>query len=219
MKTYKINEIFYSVQGEGFHAGTPMVFVRFSGCNLKCHFCDTQHQTYTEMTAVQIMEEVTRVLWESHISLESPCLPPICWTGGEPLLQLDRELMEEAASEFHQHVETNGTVDVPSGGELFDCITVSPKQPLNRKAIERMMEWLRGVGELKVVWDLSNETLLHGILREWDSLPFLHRFIQPMTFTNGEGEVVNNVDKVVEFIKHNPQWCLSYQMQRVWGVR
>ena len=54
----KVNEIFYSIQGEGYHTGTPAVFVRFSGCNLKCPFCDTQHEDGILMSDEEILSEV-----------------------------------------------------------------------------------------------------------------------------------------------------------------
>ena len=74
----KINEIFYSLQGEGFHTGTPATFVRFSGCNLKCHFCDTQHEEGILMTDEDILQEV----------LKHPTRMVIL-TGGEPSLWID----------------------------------------------------------------------------------------------------------------------------------
>ena len=77
----KINEIFYSLQGEGFHTGTPAVFVRFSGCNLKCSFCDTQHEEFRMMTDDEIIAEVCTY----------PCQMVIL-TGGEPGLSIDSQL-------------------------------------------------------------------------------------------------------------------------------
>ena len=56
----KINEIFYSLQGEGYHTGTPAVFIRFSGCNLKCPFCDTQHEDGILMSDEDIVTEVSK---------------------------------------------------------------------------------------------------------------------------------------------------------------
>ena len=113
---YIINEIFCSLQGEGFWTGTPMVFVRFSGCNLKCPFCDTDHAKGTEMTAEEIVAEAVRI--------GGGC-GRVCVTGGEPSLQLDPILVEAFHAEgFKVHVETNGTRPL-SGG--VDWITVSPK--------------------------------------------------------------------------------------------
>ena len=79
----KINEIFYSLQGEGFHTGTPAVFVRFSGCNLKCSFCDTQHEEGVWMSDEEILAEVGKY----------PAMTVIL-TGGEPSLWIDREFVD-----------------------------------------------------------------------------------------------------------------------------
>ena len=79
----KINEIFYSLQGEGYHTGTPAVFIRFSGCNLKCLFCDTQHEDGILMSDEDIVTEVSRY----------PAATVIL-TGGEPSLWIDREFVD-----------------------------------------------------------------------------------------------------------------------------
>ena len=123
-KTYRINEIFYSLQGEGFHSGTPAVFVRFSGCNLACPFCDTDFSAYEEMTARQIAERVEALLPEETLSLRSPI---IVLTGGEPALQVDRELLIglHTLLSLPIHIETNGTLPLP---EEIDWVTCSPKE-------------------------------------------------------------------------------------------
>ena len=95
----KINEIFYSLQGEGFHTGTPAVFIRFSGCNLKCSFCDTQHEEGVLMSDEEILDAVG----------EYPATTVIL-TGGEPSLWIDREFVDR----LHRIgkyvcIETNGT--------------------------------------------------------------------------------------------------------------
>ena len=82
---YKINELFYSLQGEGFHTGTPAVFVRFSGCNLRCAFCDTQHQAGTMMSSQEIVNEVNKY----------PIAPLVVLTGGEPSLFIDEAFVAE----------------------------------------------------------------------------------------------------------------------------
>ena len=79
----KINEIFYSLQGEGYHTGTPAVFIRFSGCNLKCSFCDTQHEAGALMTDDEIIAEVSKY----------PAVTVIL-TGGEPSLWIDDALID-----------------------------------------------------------------------------------------------------------------------------
>ncbi|MDE5658069.1 MAG: 7-carboxy-7-deazaguanine synthase QueE, partial [Muribaculaceae bacterium] len=96
----KINEIFYSLQGEGHWTGTPAVFIRFSGCNLHCDFCDTEHNSGQELSVDEIISEASKY----------PTLH-IIFTGGEPTLQLTRSLVDR----LHQlgkylHIETNGTL-------------------------------------------------------------------------------------------------------------
>ena len=83
MKKYKINEIFYSLQGEGYFTGVPAIFIRFSGCNLRCPFCDTDHHSYTEMTAEEIAQAISEYPAET-----------IILTGGEPTLFADKEFIE-----------------------------------------------------------------------------------------------------------------------------
>ena len=116
----KINEIFYSLQGEGFHTGTPAVFVRFSGCNLKCSFCDTQHEEFRMMTDDEIIAEVCTY----------PCQMVIL-TGGEPGLSIDSQLTKalHAAGKYIA-IETNGTCVLP---EDIDWVTCSPKEGTTAK--------------------------------------------------------------------------------------
>lgn len=113
-ETYPVNEIFYSLQGEGYWTGTPAMFIRFSGCNLHCPFCDTDFKEHTMMTVDAIMEIVTA----------SPA-PIVVLTGGEPSLQpLEPLLLELGKSGKRIHIETNGTNPLP---ENIDWVTLSPK--------------------------------------------------------------------------------------------
>lgn len=115
MKTYPVNEIFYSLQGEGYFTGTPAVFVRMSGCNLRCDFCDTDHSASTPMSALAIVAE-TDGFPARHMVI----------TGGEPSLFLDDELVYALHSNgWFVQVETNGTRPLPEG---VDWITCSPKE-------------------------------------------------------------------------------------------
>ena len=110
----KINEIFYSLQGEGFHTGTAAVFVRFSGCNLKCDFCDTRHEEGTWMEDAAIIETVNQYPAKFVIL-----------TGGEPSLWIDDELIDRLHQAGKQVcIETNGTRPLP---KAIDWITCSPK--------------------------------------------------------------------------------------------
>lgn len=128
--TYRVNEIFYSLQGEGFYTGTPATFVRLSGCNRRCSFCDTDHSAYTLMTAGDIAAECAANP-SRHVVV----------TGGEPLMQLDDTLVRALKTRgLYIQIETNGTLPVPTG---VDWVTCSPKDA--PWAIDR-------VDELKVVY-------------------------------------------------------------------
>ncbi len=111
---YGVNEIFYSLQGEGYWTGTPAVFLRFSGCNLACSFCDTDFRASTPMSAGEIVAAVSAYP-ARHLVL----------TGGEPLLQADEPLLSALKDAgFFLQVETNGTIPAPV---LIDWVTCSPK--------------------------------------------------------------------------------------------
>lgn len=157
----KINEIFYSLQGEGHHTGTPAVFVRFSGCNLKCDFCDTAHQSGVEMSDEAIVEAVSAY----------PCRMVIL-TGGEPGLWIDDALIEalHRAGKYIA-IETNGTQVLPEG---IDWVTCSPKEgaPLH----------VRRIDEVKVVYTGQDVT-------PYLYLPAKEHFLQPCSCRNTE-EVV-----------------------------
>ena len=152
----KINEIFYSLQGEGYHTGTPAVFVRFSGCNLKCSFCDTQHEEGTLMTDDEIIAEVSKY----------PAATDIL-TGGETSLWIDEALVDrlhEAGK--YVCIETNGTRPLPAS---IDWVTCSPKQGA-RLAITRM-------DEVKVVYEGQDISIYERLSAE-------HFFLQPCSCYN-----------------------------------
>ena len=152
----KINEIFYSLQGEGYHTGTPAVFVRFSGCNLKCSFCDTQHEEGTLMTDDEIIAEVSK----------NPAATVIL-TVGEPSRWIDDALVDrlhEAGK--YVCIETNGTRPLPAS---IDWVTCSPKQGA-RLAITRM-------DEVKVVYEGQDISIYERLSAE-------HFFLQPCSCYN-----------------------------------
>lgn len=155
-KTYKINEIFYSLQGEGYYTGTPAVFLRFSGCNRSCAFCDTQHNNGCEMTSDDIVNAITSFP-ARHLVI----------TGGEPTLQLDSDLLRAIKAEhFYVQIETNGSLPVPVE---VDWVTCSPKDAPWR--IDR-------IDELKIVYqgqDVEETARL---------LPARHMFLQPCSGLN-----------------------------------
>lgn len=140
MKTYKVNEIFYSLQGEGCHTGMPAVFVRLSGCNRACPFCDTDHAAGRAMTTDEIVAEVTQ--YPTH---------HIVITGGEPAMQIDDALITALKSEGHYlQIETNGSLPLPDG---IDWVTCSPKDE----------PWRIGhVDELKIVYQGQDVEAIAG---------------------------------------------------------
>ena len=120
----RVNEIFYSLQGEGKNTGRAAVFIRFSGCNLACPFCDTDFEAYVEMSDEQIVAA----------ALAFPARFVVL-TGGEPALQVDASLVEKLhASGFEIAMESNGTRPVVDG---IDWLTVSPK---GKVVVERCNE-------------------------------------------------------------------------------
>lgn len=130
--TYRVNEIFESLQGEGYYTGRAAVFLRFAGCNRRCPFCDTDHEHGVEMTADEILARISQYTTR-HLIV----------TGGEPLLQLDEPLIQQLHNGgWYIHVETNGSLPVPDG---VDWVACSPKdEPLRIDPAD--------VTELKVVF-------------------------------------------------------------------
>lgn len=160
----KINEIFYSLQGEGFHTGTPVVFVRFSGCNLKCAFCDTRHDSGTWMSDEDIITAVSN--YPAKV---------VVLTGGEPSLWIDDAFI----TKLHQNglyicIETNGTNLLP---EAIDWVTCSPKQdaPI----------LLSSMNEVKVVYTGQDPA-------EYTKLQAAYYYLQPCS-CNNTSEVVDYI--------------------------
>lgn len=203
MKRYRINEIFYSLQGEGLFAGTAAVFVRFSGCNLKCPFCDTDFSNYVEMTAQEILDEVKKADYGDcgHIIV----------TGGEPTLQWDEELSKVLRKDYYVHMETNGTRELQ--GEV-DYLTISPKGQWLGKAAELV---IKEYDEIKVVVDEDTDLeQLSKLYEKMDTLAQL--YIQPCDtgFIKRNAEIIK---KCVEFVKMFPSWNLSLQQQKILKIR
>lgn len=194
-RTYKINEVFYSLQGEGSFTGHAAVFVRFSGCNLKCPFCDTDFKSFEELTAVQLLRRIEP--WKR--------CKLVVLTGGEPTLQVDDALVDTLHSEGWQiAMETNGTNVVPKG---VDWVTVSPKDAF----VKNGKVALNKASEVKVVFDGTHEVSNYGIETE-------KYYLQPCD----TGDVFRNrqiLDACVRYIQQHPQWRLSLQTQKIINVR
>lgn len=189
MKTLKINEIFYSLQGEGYFTGTPAVFVRFSGCNLKCTFCDTDHSPFTEMTGEDILSEIKQYP-AKHIVI----------TGGEPSLQLTHgivQLLHENG--YYVQVETNGTIPLPDN---IDWITCSPKS-------EEIV--LQRINELKVLFDGNKPIHMPDVNAEVYSL-------QPLD-SGDKQRNQEITGATIEYILKHPKWRLSLQTHKLLDIR
>ena len=194
---YKINEIFCSLQGEGYHSGTPAVFVRFSGCNLHCAFCDTHHQEGVMMSLQEIVAEVSQY----------PA-PLVVLTGGEPSLFIDEAFVAEMKQKTGKIVaiETNGTHALPSN---LDWVTFSPKTAFEGGDEEPCV--ITHCDELKVVY-------LGQDLAQYDAIEARHCFLQPC-FVEDETQRIANLHACVEAVKSHPNWRLSLQIHRVLGIR
>jgi 7-carboxy-7-deazaguanine synthase len=208
---YRVKEIFYSIQGEGYHSGRPAVFCRFSGCNLwsgnakdrkkaLCQFCDTDF-VGTNGTAGGLFEtagQLSRTI--------SKLWPPskerrfVVCTGGEPLLQVDDALIAALHEKnFEIAVETNGTVAAPAG---IDWICVSPKAHVELVQISG--------NELKLVYPQA------GINPEqYAELNFRHFFLQPMDGASREA----STRQTLAYVLAHPEWRISIQLHKILGVR
>lgn len=206
--TYSIKEIFYTLQGEGAHAGRPAVFCRFSGCNLwtgreidrasaVCQFCDTDFvgtdgEGGGKFKTAQELAATIDALWPVSYTASKY----VVFTGGEPLLQLDTALIEAMhAVGFTIAIETNGTLPVPEG---VDWICVSPK-------MGSQLVVSKG-SEIKVVIPQTGQDL-----SAYEHLDFEHFFVQAM-----DGPLAEfNTKLAIETCKRNPKWKLSLQTHKL----
>jgi len=206
--TYSIKEIFYTLQGEGAHAGRPAVFCRFAGCNLWtgreqdrataiCQFCDTDFvgtdgERGGKFRAAAALAAEIDSLWPASY----PASKYVVFTGGEPLLQLDAALIDAMhAAGFMIAIETNGTLPVPAG---VDWICVSPK-------VGATLVVHQG-DEIKVVIPQSGQDIA-----DYQRLDFTHYFVQPM-----DGPLAAfNTRLAIDTCRRNPQWKLSLQTHKL----
>lgn len=194
----RVNEIFCSLQGEGHYTGTAAVFLRLAGCNLKCDYCDTQHDPYREMTVQQVLQEVCQYTTR-HLVI----------TGGEPSLQVTPELTVALHREgFYIQMETNGTLPLKEGVEI-DWITCSPK----KKEIA-----LTHIDELKVLCFGGDEGSIEARLAPYLCIPAQEYRLQPLDTSNEERNRVIQRE-TIEYIIHHTQWKLSLQTHKILNVR
>ena len=196
VKMYKVNEIFYSLQGEGRWMGRPAVFVRMSGCNLKCPFCDTDFRGYSEMSADDILSRCLEEGGECRF---------IVLTGGEPSLQVDEQLIATLhQAGYYLSMETNGTHAIPEG---IDWVTCSPKVDFT----EGGEPIVKQVDELKLIFDGEHQISDHGIACTF-------RYLQPCDVGNDSRNYLI-LNECIKYIKAHPEWQLSVQMHKIVGIR
>jgi len=208
--SYSVKEIYLTIQGEGFHTGKHAVFCRFSGCNLWnglekdrkkaiCSFCDTDFVGTDGINgskypnAELLANEIDKV-WDKNINEKF-----VVFTGGEPLLQLDKPLVDLLhKKKFKVAIETNGTILPPKN---IDWICVSPKQGADFN--------LKYGNELKLVYPqkgLEPKNFKH--------LDFDYFFLQPMDGKDLQRNILQSVSYCIE----NPLWRLSLQTHKIMGI-
>ena len=185
----RVNDIFYSLQGEGRNTGRAAIFIRFAGCNLKCPFCDTDFAQYEEMSDEDILNRIKS--YPSHF---------VVLTGGEPSLQVDRHLVDL----LHKHgyelaMETNGTHPIVDG---IDWITCSPK---GNTQIKRC-------NELKCIFgETTRHPDDHGIIAEY-------KYLQPCDVQDAERNA-QIVKRCFDYILQHPEWRMSLQTHKLVGFK
>lgn len=209
--TYAVKESFLTLQGEGMQAGRRAVFVRFAGCNLwsgrerdraaaACRFCDTDFvgtdgEGGDKFAEAKTLAERVATLWGEGSEGRYVVL-----TGGEPLLQVDAQLLDALHERgFEVAVESNGTIAAPAG---IDWLCVSPKagSPLTQLSGD----------ELKLVWPQEGVDL-----DALERLDFAHHLIQPMDCADGDGAR----KAAVALVMARPRWRLTLQAHKALGLR
>ena len=188
----QIAEIFYSIQGEGTHTGTPAVFVRLAGCNLACDFCDTDYSLKELLSIGQVVQRVR--------DLGGAC-PMVILTGGEPLAQTEALALIDAlrANGRRVHIESNGTIAVELPADVW--LTVSPKERVDPRMAAR-------ANEVKLIVD--------------GAVPEEHLKLFPVhdrVFLQPEGNKPRNVEIALAYAKAHPKrFRISLQTHKLIGV-
>jgi 7-carboxy-7-deazaguanine synthase len=210
--SYTVKEIFYTLQGEGFHTGRSAVFCRFAGCNLwsgceqdraiaVCKFCDTDFlgtngQGGGKFVSAQALVDSVATTWGGF---KPNSFPFVVCTGGEPLLQLDASLIKAIhQAGFEIAIETNGTLPASSG---IDWICVSPK------AFAPLV--LQSGDELKLVYPQPDAQP-----KKFQHLDFKYFFLQPMDGPKCD----ENTQLALRYCLEHPQWHLSLQTHKLLGI-
>lgn len=205
--SYRINEIFTSLQGEGVRAGTVNTFIRFAGCNLQCRAdgpegfdCDTEFNSFVRAERSEVVAAAV-ASWEEACGIGSE-IRSVILTGGEPGIQVDGPLVEMLhAVGFYVAIETNGTQVLPDG---IDWISCSPKSADHTLRIEV-------ANEVRIVRHAGQ-----GLPRT--PIRALHYCLSPAFGADGNLDP-GALATCVALCKANPHWRLSVQQHKAWGLR
>lgn len=216
---YTVKELFPTLQGEGAQAGRAAVFCRFTGCNLWngreedrqtaiCQFCDTDFVGSDgfgggKFQTAQALADAIELSWKSTSA--GPQQRYVVFTGGEPLLQIDQDLIEAVhAKGFSIAIETNGTIKVPKG---IDWVCVSPKAGADLIVLQ--------ADEIKLVIPQAGHDALEILLARFEKMDYRNRFLQAMDGPN----LKDNIQLAVQLCQKRPLWRLSVQTHKVIGIR
>ena len=216
---YTVKELFPTLQGEGIHTGRAAVFCRFAGCNLwsgreedrasaVCKFCDTDFVGSDgdgggKFEAAKDLANAIESSWRSTSA--GPQQRYVVFTGGEPLLQLDEQLIEQLHQKgFEVAIETNGTIKVPKG---VDWVCVSPKAGSDLIVLQ--------ANELKLVIPQEGQDSLEKLLARFEKMDYRNRFLQPMDGAN----LKINTELAISLCQKRPLWRLSLQSHKLIGIR
>ncbi len=216
---YTVKELFPTLQGEGAHAGRAAVFCRFAGCNLwsgreedrataVCQFCDTDFVGSDgvgggKFETASLLADTIEEVWNS--TLAGPQQRYVVFTGGEPLLQLDTDLINALhAKGFAVAIETNGTIKVPKG---VDWVCVSPKAGSELIVLQ--------ADEIKVVIPQQGHGSVETLLARFEKMDYRNRFLQAMDSPN----LQENLALAVRLCQKRPLWRLSVQTHKMIGIR
>jgi 7-carboxy-7-deazaguanine synthase len=216
---YTVKELFPTLQGEGAHSGRAAVFCRFAGCNLwsgreedrataVCQFCDTDFVGSDglgggKFEVAKDLADAIEGAWKSTSA--GPQQRYVVFTGGEPLLQLDEELISALHQKgFEVAIETNGTIKVPKG---VDWVCVSPKAGSDLIVLQ--------ANELKLVVPQTGHDSLEKLMARFEKMDYRNRFLQPMDGPN----LKSNTELAVGLCQKRPLWRLSVQSHKLIGIR
>jgi 7-carboxy-7-deazaguanine synthase len=216
---YTVKELFPTLQGEGAHTGRAAVFCRFAGCNLwsgreedrataVCQFCDTDFVGFDgdgggKFETANDLADAIEKAWLS--TQAGPQQRYVVFTGGEPLLQLDKDLIDALHHKgFELAIETNGTLKVPVG---IDWVCVSPKAGADLVVLQ--------ADEIKLVIPQSGHQNLENLLARFEKMDYRHRYLQPMD----GAQLAENTQLAIQLCQKRPLWRLSMQTHKIIGIR